>query len=289
MKHFLILLFLGGTTGLLSAQVSVPANGQISGDAERYYLLKAGKGQYFDPFLMQTLVNNDLDTNQIVQFKNELYDFIDHITKRFDKQTQAHSLLKAVYYKVHRKYLLDYTAFTNFGSLVEKGEYDCLTGTILYTWIISQIGYENTVVETKYHTYLMIQTDDGDFMYESTDALNGFIYEKAEIAERLSDIREEESKNDLFSLDEEPVDFINLIGLQYYNAAVHAYNKQMFCEAVDQLEKGNIFYRGKRMKEFGIVLARGIVSSEMEPDKKTSYLMKLTQILNNGWVTANIN
>ena len=281
MRNFLIfLLITGGLFQPAFSQVDLPANQSLTSPAERFFIQQVSNGNMVDPFMMHSVVNHSIDTNAIHLFRKEVTLYMNKLTGRFDINTQAKHILKTVFYKVHQKYLKSYQPYATFGDLITEGRYDCLTGTILYAWILDELGFESEAIVTKHHTYLLINIAEGSLMFESTDALNGFIYQPEEIASRLAEIEEEESSDQALATGQLPVSFTELIGLQYYNAAVNAYNNMDFIQSVDQLEKGSVFYRGEMMKQFGAILARGIVASDLDRNLKTAYLMKLTQTLN---------
>jgi len=288
MKHFLaFILIIGGANSF--GQIDLPANRSMAGPSERILLQRASNGDLVDPFIMHAMVNSHIDSNRISGFKDDVSAYIERITRRYDREEHLPQLLANVFYKVHQKYLKNYNSYVTFGDLITDGSYDCLTGTILYAWIMNELGYKNEVIVTSHHTYLMVHTPKEIIMLESTDALNGYIDDAGEIAERLAEIRVEEAAYVALGARNITVGFRDLIGLQYYNAAVNAYNQQDFVQSVDQLEKGAIFYRGELMKDFGTILARGIVTSGLERDIKTAYLMKLTHSLNGNVVMASIN
>lgn len=285
MRLFLLTsIFFLGYTGILSGQSDVPVNQSYSSDTEFKLLKEAYLNGVSDAFNMHAAVNSSLDISAIEAKKNELTDFILKQTSRYDRLDHEKLMIRNVFYKVHQKYLRQYSNYANLGDLLENGEYDCLSGTILYAWILDQLGFSSRIVETAHHIYLMVETGNGPVMLESTDALNGFIEKPEEIEERLMKVNAEE--NGIFR---EEVDFHGLIGLQYYNAAVESYNNMLFIEAVDQLEKASVFYKGDRMKTFGKILARAIVQSEISQELKTAYLFKLNSILSGPQIIASLN
>ncbi|MEJ2003919.1 MAG: hypothetical protein P8X57_02925 [Cyclobacteriaceae bacterium] len=290
MRHFFTsILIAAGIIHPLFSQINMPVNQSMAGETERIFIQRASNGTVVDPFYMHALANYEIDTVKISEFREELSAFIEKLSVRYDKEVHTRQLLNSLFYKVHQKYLRNYSAYSTFGQLIDEGSYDCLTGTILYASLVEELGFENHVIVTRHHTYLMIDTNEGSFMYESTDALNGFIYRTDEIAARLAEISMEESSDQVLAHGNVTVDFNDLIGLQYYNAAINAYNKMDFKQAVDQLEKGAVFYRGEIVTQFGALLARAIVASDLDREEKTAYLMKLTHSLNGGSVMASIN
>ena len=289
MRNFLIIL-LSITAISVFAQGSLPQNRNVVSPTEYALLASASNGIPSDIFMFHASANSTMDQLRISEKKNELHDFISGITRRYTKEIHTPQLLRNVFYKTHQKYLRNYQSYTTFGDLLENGNYDCLTGTILYAWMLKELGFDFKVIETSHHIYLIIDTDQGPFMFESTDALNGFVAGSESIESRIAGFESDSQRSDdLISEINEEVTFLELVGLQYYNSSVQAYNQQQFINAVDQIEKASLFYKGARLKEFGQILARAIVASDMSQSDKNAYLMKLNTTFSRDVIIASIN
>ncbi|MCA6078635.1 hypothetical protein [Fulvivirga sedimenti] len=261
----------------------------MASETERQLIWKAYTESGADLFSLNAAANSTLPITAIESYKSGLAAFTSELRESYAKHNNTQYLLKTLFYKTHKKYLHQYKSNTSFGNLLETGNYDCLSGTILYGWLLHELGFDYSVIETEHHIYLVINSEQGDFMFESTDPLNGFIYTTAEMEARLSKLSENEAGVETFKPVNNSVTFKELVGLQYFNAAVDAYNSGNFIEAVDQVEKASIFYSGDRLKELGIIISKAIVGSDLDQQTKMAYLMKLTQTLNKGVILASLN
>lgn len=185
-----------------------------------------------------------------------------------EKQLSSKSdgvFLNWMFYKVHRKALKNYTQYVTLAETLNNGNYDCLTATSLYAQLLTDLGYKPEVIETTYHIYLRINIGDINYLFESTDPLNGFVRNENEIAARLEGYNGESEINELSGKYyhfknqlNQSIELTKLTGLQYFNTAVLTYNNQNLIETVDLLEKAILFYHSNRITEFGLVLANSI-------------------------------
>ncbi|QSE98223.1 hypothetical protein [Fulvivirga lutea] len=184
--------------------------------------------------------------------------------------------LSWMFYKVHRKALKNYQQYTSLASTIESGHYDCLSATSLYALLLKDLGYSPKLVETTYHIFLMVEVDSKQFLFESTDPINGFVESDNEIKKRLEDYSDENngqlanSKKSYYQYNtsvNEKIGMVKLVGLQYYNEAVSHYNAQQLIPTIDLLEKASFFYHSDRITEFGLVLAQAIVNDDTLEEK----------------------
>ena len=207
-----------------------------------------------------------------------------------DKQQSSKSevrFLSWLYYRVHRKYLKEYSSHSSLASVLKNGKYDCLSATSLYSLLLNDLGYNVTVVETNYHIYLQLQTASGKYLFEATDPINGFVSNTHEIDERLlayeNELQVAEMNEDTYEFTSDfnaEVDIIKLTGLHYYNQAVKRYNNKELLETLTLLEKSTLFYNSDRIIEFGWVLANAIRNdSSIDTDSKVFSLNKISYFL----------
>jgi len=170
------------------------------------------------------------------------------------KWNDNHRLLKKVFFQVHKEYLKEYVPYQSFQELFDTGTYGCLTGTALYAFLLEELGFEYKIIETNYHMFLLVQSDGHQYLIESTDPINGFVYEEDDIEKRieaaveqnkLKDDRKEYSYNIYKS-----ISYVELIGLQYYNTAVNSYNSGNLALALYSLNEASRFDRSQRIKSF---------------------------------------
>lgn len=200
-------------------------------------------------------------------------------------QTERH--LSKVFRKAHATFLKKYEAYSDFSSLPVDGRYDCLTATMLFSEVLTRLGYEFSMFETNHHIFMEVNTSDGLVLLESTDKVNGLVTDAAEIAKRKESYRtivptatdgsqvSYRFQCQLF----QQVSPAHLTGLLYFNQAVKAYNRGDWLASARHLGEGYQAYPSQRCLELGDILvttlaARKEISHEMRR-ASMEYLMPL--------------
>ena len=197
------------------------------------------------------------------EIQKELDGFISFLKKKQSAYKDDGRFLQYMYYKVHNKYLKRYAQYPAFLSLFEAGQYDCVTGTALYAYLLDALGYTYTIQELKYHIYLLVRPREAQndlqqayFLIESTDPLYGFVSERSAIQKRIQWYNSEENSatattNYQYNFEiNNTINLVELSGLAYYNSAVAYYNRQQFDKATAQLKKAKFLYESQRMEAF---------------------------------------
>ena len=226
------------------------------------------------------------------EFNQEIDLFLEKYNTKITSNQIQGRYLSQLFYKVHRKYLKRYVQYSSLSETIQNGNYDCLSGTSLYAVLLEKLNVPFQIVETNYHIYLKIETKNGTVLMESTDPLNGYIDNKNEVASRMGEIESDQEKlqegqyafefniNQIISMD-------GLVGLQYFNQAVDAFNHQKFDLALIQLEKANVFYSSERIIEFGELIGRQIIdSNKYSYTDKSDMISRINKLLNSEVTVA---
>jgi hypothetical protein len=202
-------------------------------------------------FIEQVLINENVSVETINSHTFQINESVASFTKKKTKFKSEKAFLEHVFYKIHKKHLKKYEAYKSFSHLLDKGIYGCLTGTALYAVAMENLGFEYKIIETNYHIYLLVMTNEGEVLMESTDAFSGFVAEKDEIGKRIQESLEEQysEKNEFnYAINiYNEISMNELIGLQYYNQAVNAYNAQDISESIHQLNESAKYYPSERI------------------------------------------
>ncbi|NJN40907.1 MAG: hypothetical protein HC811_00335 [Flammeovirgaceae bacterium] len=221
---------------------------------------------------------------------------MDRLTKSF-KHTKYKSeqvLLRAVFNKTHREFLKWYTPQADFHELFQSGRYDCLTATALYSMVLAELGFSYTIYETNYHIFLTVHSKEGDFLFEATDPVNGFIADPKEIKVRIAEYLNPTSPdtrklylNYAFELFQK-VEPEKLTGLLFFNRAVKAYNSQNIMQAVQYLEKASVIYYSPRIDSFCPLLSEVCLSSQLDEAVKSELVSRLARLKADKAITISI-
>jgi len=233
---------------------------------------------------LQLIADANLTFDQLTAHDELVQKWVEYFREKKVKMRSDRQFISHLFYKVHRKLLKNYVPFTTFNQTLSNGDYDCLSGTTLYATLLSQLNIPFEVIETNYHIYIKVQVEDNQIvLLESTDPLAGFIENSDEIADRLEEYKAGNSQTASASGEytyqvstNKAIDLVDLVGLQYYNTAVNAFNSGQLSEAIVLFQKAGIFYNSPRFKEFGYVLAHALIADEnMSTSNKRLYLKRI--------------
>lgn len=216
-----------------------------------------------DPTLKLYLTNekgNSILNSLPEEQREDLISFIHKLEKKAGKN-QAY-FLEYLFYKTHRKYLKDYNKHSSLQELFLNGEYDCVSGSMLYASLLNHFNIDYSIIETDYHVFLIAKVNDHEYIFEATDPLYGFIKDKEEITayklkyqpkfgslglssaiEIGSNTYINSEENTIYN----KIDFNQLSGLQYYNKGIEALNSQDYKDALSNLLKAHTFYPSERI------------------------------------------
>lgn len=233
---------------------------------------------------LQQIVSEDNRSAAIESFQG----FVSKLEK---KQTglREKEFLQLVFTKTHQAYLKHYVAYASVDNLFTDGSYHCLTGTVLYSLILTELGIDHEVIETNYHIFLIAQTTEGEVLIETTDPASGFVDSPLEIEQRISSYKLQnlEASNAKLSYYKfntaifNRVDLSEMKGLLYYNNAVDLFNQKKLKESVHFLVKANQYYSSSRIDEFSQILLLTLQQSSLEYAQKKEYMKALVALRQN--------
>jgi hypothetical protein len=217
---------------------------------------------------------------------DELLAFVEKLeTKKGGFKTDK-AFLNYLFTKTHQRFLRNYKEYSSFNELLDKGYYNCLTGTALYAILLDHFELPYRIIETNYHIFLMVETSAGEVLLETTDPATGFTDSKSEIEKRIDVYRQNEIQKTNtdkryyhFSFDlYNDVDLDEMLGLLYYNHAIKAYNNHQWVNSIAYLEKASVQYRSPRLEEFSRIILLSLAESKLDPSLKENYIRKVQTV-----------
>ncbi len=218
-----------------------------------------------DALLQLMSYDAQMDLAGYASVRSELADFIERLQQKKEKFRQPVRYLAYVFGKIHRRYLKHYSNQEYFNSLFDKGTYNCITGSALYAYLLSQLGYKIAIYETRLHVFTLVYLQDTiPVLIESTDPLEGCTVEQEEINEKI----QQYLKNDRQALEQtnsmippfnkkaimREVTPSELAGLHYYNMAIDKTNQHDYMQALIYVSKAQLLYpdgeRIEHLKQF---------------------------------------
>jgi hypothetical protein len=229
----------------------------------------------------------DTDTSRKVDteaFTSYLY----QLEKKRGSFKNEHDFLRFVFHKTHQKFLKHYEAYASFSDLLQKGKYNCLTGTALYSIVLDHFNINYSTIETNYHIFILAKADGVPVLLEATDPLSGFVENEKELATKLETYRDNSLVKNSASKDQvhyefrfnlwETVSLQELTGLLYFNQAIKSFNERRLEEATSFLSKAAQFRPSERMEEFSSIVMAMVNESELRTAVKKQLLVQLNEV-----------
>jgi hypothetical protein len=215
--------------------------------------------------------------------------FMDFVHKLEHKRTSCkddQAFLRLVFSKTHQQFLRNYQDYAAFSTLLNKGTYNCLTGTALYALLLNHFEIEYEVIETNYHIFLLASTAKGRILFEATDPSHGFVEDAAQIEKRLAeykgnDVQEKRSDKTYYRLTcslYKPVSLEEMTGLLHYNLAIEAYNNNQLHVSITHLDKAAEVYHSQRMEELTRIILLSVIESKLDVAVKESCIKRIQTV-----------
>ena len=224
----------------------------------------------------------------------DLLPFVDKLSDKRESFKNDEAFLNYVFVKTHQRFLKHYTDYVSFSAMINKGTYNCLTATALYALLLDYFGFEHQVIETNYHIFLMVNTDEGRVLLETTDPMNGFVDNEKQIEERINTYRKNNiSETDIdktyyrFSYDlYREVSPDEMLGLLHYNLAIVAYNDHQFQTSIAQLDRALELYQSPRIEELSRIILLSVIESKLDAASKEDCVRKIQAMRKNKLMVA---
>jgi len=224
----------------------------------------------------------------------EVLEFADKLDLKRVAFKSEKVFLKHLFLKTHQQFLKHYVKDVSFGTTLSKGTYNCLTGTAMYALLLDRFQIKHQVIETNYHIFLIVNTEDGRVLLETTDPQNGFVDGEKEIEKRIKTYRqnaleEEKSDKSFYRFSYELYREVNLdemLGLLHYNLAITAYNDRQFEKSILQLDKALELYQSPRIEEFSRIILLSVIESRLDDVAKEECIRKVQIMRKNKLMVA---
>ena len=253
----------------------------------------------FQPILLfgqqgQTSSSEDKLSRYIVTYSNvdgsvasfnEISNFIKKLERK-EMQKKSTGFIRHLFLKTHQEFLKHYAEYASFSETLDKGRYNCLTGTALYALLLDHFDIEYKVIETNYHIFLLASTGEGQILFEATDPLNGFIEKPKDIDSRINlykQNRVQETSIDKkyyrynFNLYSQ-VSLDQIEGLLHYNFSIMAFNEQNLHASIQRLDRALDLYNSPRMLEFSSILLLSVMESKLDSVDKENCMKNIQAI-----------
>jgi hypothetical protein len=162
------------------------------------------------------------------------------------------------------KFQVSYTQWPTLSETLNEGQFNCLTVSVLYALLFEDLGIPYKLIETNYHTFILVQTQKRQLLIEPTDP-EGFYSNRANIGYMLERYRNDNAvasasgefhqQRGLQLFDE--VSLQQAIGLLHYNRAVEYLINGTASQALQQTKLALERYPSARIEAFKELLVQG--------------------------------
>ncbi|SHM42724.1 hypothetical protein SAMN04488057_101419 [Cyclobacterium lianum] len=190
------------------------------------------------------------------------------LEKDFLRFGKSEKMVKNIFYRAHQKLFRQYQQFTLDRDVLEKGLYDCVSGSLILATLLDHFGFVYEVKETSYHVFLEVWLNDKSLLLEVTDPRAGFIADAAQKSLYLSDFSrladnlwEGEEFGPSFASPDiyQTIDLQNLLGLQYFNQAIRYFNEGNPLAAYQFSITALKYHDTERIRDFSLFLKQELV------------------------------
>ncbi len=258
--------------------ISVPLNAQyfavsdFHSDFERKTFEQFKQNKLIEPSSLLIAADSKNGLNEYRDFSFLLKNIQLELNASKMERMDFEKKLKYIFKTTQKKYFKRYQLYDSYTNLLEKGHYNCISGTAFYALLLTEMGYNIHIYETPFHAYLEVESENGDFiLIESTDAAFGVVDKMKNVQSRREEYAQGQSEfvaTGLGNVSDNPVEIFtneinlyNLAGLQYYNMAVLAFNDGEFEKASGLLKKAAYLYPSSRIIMLQLLSEELIVSN----------------------------
>jgi len=212
-------------------------------EIERRVFQRAGS----KPLDYYLVVDSSIESYQIEEAYDRIETLVHKLEKKRRKYNDKQQFFRWMFYYIHRKVLVKYVNYIPFSKTIAKsGKYDCVSGTALYSVLLNRLKVKHRIYETNFHIYLTIG-DDEEYLFESTDPIDGFVSGKEETTKRinqfLADNQQEGGPFNQINLNNS-INEMQLAGLMYYNIGINLFNSGNIENAMNYMKKADYLYKG---------------------------------------------
>lgn len=207
--------------------------------------------------------------------------------------------IKSIHATIHDGMFDLYQYENRFSDVFRKREYNCVSATIVYGYVLTQLGIPFTFMEKPNHVYIVTFPKDESIILESTDPTNSGSYivtpeSKTDYVNQLLEAKlitmsmypgltKDQIYDQIASGQNMPISFRQIVGVQYANYAFYASKEEKLELAIQNLEKALwLFADPDWKKTLSVLRAQFIEQSLANPN--TEQIIQLARFAND---TAN--
>ena len=207
------------------------------------------------------LSDTSVRKSEIDDIKSEFKNLITNINISIGGKSDEKKI-KLIYSITHEKLFKQYEYKNYFLNVFKEGKFNCVSGSAIYALIFDELNIPYKIKETRIHVYLMAYPDNKKLIIESTTPSKGYIQlNEAFIKDYIQQLHDnkvvsdnefsENSSESLFEkyyFSDSTITKKQLLGLQYFNQGIYAYEEKNFKHSFEMLKKSDFLYPSETTK-----------------------------------------
>ena len=204
-------------------------------------------------------IDSTIDFERYSEIKREFdNNLASYKTSAFNKLKNTKKV-KKVYKEIHDLYLEKYIQTALLSTVFNEGDYQCVSGTMLYSLIFSELNIPFEIKLLPDHAYLVAYPESDYIMVETTNPLKGTVLIneqfKIKFVDYLLDMKlisqteyETQPYGELYDSyfnKPEVVSMPALASAQYYNMAMNMFQENKFSKAFEFIQKAYLLHPSK--------------------------------------------
>ncbi len=276
-KHFLIFLIIistqlfAGPADTLIKLKDLTFRNETEKIALNNFSANRDKPDYIDLFLASY---NNSGEPRSVAIHERIQKYVDEIKSKIEGKAEEKKV-KYIYEDVHKTFFKAYKLKNNFNDIFEKGEYNCVSASALYSIIFDMLEIPYQIMESPQHVYVVTYPQTFKILIETTSPEKGYYQFKSNFIEKyvktLCDSKlieksefEANGADLLFKkyyFSKSGVSLLQLAGIQYSNFAIYNIDDENYEKALPEIITSCFLYPTERNKNILKIALIHIVSN----------------------------
>lgn len=193
------------------------------------------------------------DSSQLYSYDSRLSEVFSKLDSSRLVRKKPKKIISNVFETVHDELLRKYEFENQFCEVFQTGNYNCVSATALYSYMLGRLGVAHALVQTPDHVYAVAFINEETWILESTDPQQGYyeVTEKDreksldELVDQKIITRDQRNSPKLDSIiqhlfPEEAIGSAKLVSIQYSNQALYDLEKERNFEAFQNAAKAYV-------------------------------------------------
>lgn len=266
-------------------------------DFEKEVLGNSIVDEQYDYLGLYLAGDSAVDKTDYARVNDALHTLINkYKTKKYQKLKDSKKI-KKIYLDVHKSLLDKYDQSKSFSSIFENGEYQCVTASMLYSLVFSELDIPFEIKLLPTHTYIVAYPDDQYILVETTDPVKGtVVFDDRFKVDYINFLREQklissedyqegmvEELFDQYYMEPVTINQKQLAGAQYFNLSLVAMASRDFITSYHFMEKA-YFLQPSTKNTFLLLyaLANALDQLNVSDTDYSQYLGKLMRFSKHG-------